>query len=723
MIIPDSAPADDRLLLLSWSRGRDEVAFTEFVRRHLGMVQGAALRKTARPELAEEVASSVFALAARRAASLAEHPCAGAWLHRTAVLESSNALRRELKHLKTAAAMLTQPDTSPEPALPHAALPHLDDALNSLPEHDRRAVMLRFGEKLSYDQMAARMGKSADACQKQTSRALERLRSVLSRRVASVSITALAAGLASAFNTPASAAAGNVSAAAIAAAPKISFAAILSHIIHTMSTAKQIAAATGLVALLASVPLGLSYSEAASLRIQVAERPAATAPMPAAKAPTVKKPAPKAPGSRIQPGVGAEEADRTVAMLRKLRGRMLTSSQMFDIAREIMGLPLSHLPRALEAMADFTGLLPAGALRMAVFARWGELDPEAAVATVGTAKLDWMTAEAARHTIASGWMERDPQGMTEWLLANPNSPIAGALAGTVAMSVGQFDRETMQKLNGVVRPGYYPGKLELEFEMKAEDGDVAAVARRLLAKAPDDHRRDQLLSDAASYLARTDPKAALDFVLAHPDPRGKISEAALTHSIGEWAKVDMGAAAAWAWAWDHKGSGIDPSSQVWKHLGLKSDAEILEIVSRASDEDSRLRALGRTALECAAREPEKSLRLLSLLPDELRPEAMEGYGNIRAGESLIKASEWLYTLPAGPDKDAAIRGFAPVLAKTDAESAVIWAASIQEEAQRSELVRRLGSAWLQKSPDAARAWLEQNESLTAADRAAITAKP
>ena len=48
----DLDEGEDRLLLHAWSRGRDEAAFTEFVQRHLGMVQGAALRKTARPELA-----------------------------------------------------------------------------------------------------------------------------------------------------------------------------------------------------------------------------------------------------------------------------------------------------------------------------------------------------------------------------------------------------------------------------------------------------------------------------------------------------------------------------------------------------------------------------------------------------------------------------------------------------------------------------------------------
>ena len=134
-------------------------------------------------------------------------------------------------------------------------------------------------------------------------------------------------------------------------------------------------------------------------------------------------------------------------------------------------------------------------------------------------------------------------------------------------------------------------------------------------------------------------------------------------------------------------------------------------------------SLQHIALEAAAREPEKALRLLEQLPDAPRFEAYERYGAIRAGESVVKTSEWLLELPDGAEKDAAISGFVPVLAKSEPDSAIVWAASMQEESTRSELVRQLGSAWLQKAPEAARAWLEQNGNLTPADRAAIISQP
>lgn len=450
----NSAPDDDSSHLRAWNRRHDEAAFARFVQRHAGMVLGAARRKTGRAELAEEVAQAVFALAARRAAVLAEHPCVSAWLHRTTILESANALRREQKHRTLADAMARLPDTSPAVELPASVLPQLDDALNALHESDRCAVLLRYGEQLSYDEMAARLGKSADACQKQTSRALERLRSILAKRAAAVTAAALGAGLTAALTKQAGAAvSAKISAAAIAAAPKISFAAILQHIVHTMSTGKQIAAAAGVVALLASVPLGLSWSEAASLRNQIASRPHVAPAAVAAKIlPAAPKPSREEPGNRILPGVSSEEGDRTVAMLRALRGRLLTSPQLFDISRQIMDLPASHMPKALEAMADFTGLLPAGLLRVMVFARWGELDPEAAMAAAMTATLDPMTAEMARHAMASGWLERDPGGLAAWLRDHGKSPMAGALAETIGTMSHLFDREMIQQLRDVEPP-------------------------------------------------------------------------------------------------------------------------------------------------------------------------------------------------------------------------------------------------------------------------------
>src|SRR5262249_23923038 len=60
----------DLELLRRYSRGHAEDAFSEIVRRHLGLVYSAALRQVRSTQLAEEVTQSVFLKLARKAHEL-----------------------------------------------------------------------------------------------------------------------------------------------------------------------------------------------------------------------------------------------------------------------------------------------------------------------------------------------------------------------------------------------------------------------------------------------------------------------------------------------------------------------------------------------------------------------------------------------------------------------------------------------------------------------------
>ena len=62
--------ANDLDLLGEFTRDQSQDAFTALVKRHLALVYCAALRQVRSPELAEEVAQSVFIDLARSAARL-----------------------------------------------------------------------------------------------------------------------------------------------------------------------------------------------------------------------------------------------------------------------------------------------------------------------------------------------------------------------------------------------------------------------------------------------------------------------------------------------------------------------------------------------------------------------------------------------------------------------------------------------------------------------------
>lgn len=76
----DTETDSDRQLLARYTRDRAEHAFAELVRRHVALVLSAALRQVRSPQLAEEVAQSVFSDLAQNAARLQPDTIVAAWL-------------------------------------------------------------------------------------------------------------------------------------------------------------------------------------------------------------------------------------------------------------------------------------------------------------------------------------------------------------------------------------------------------------------------------------------------------------------------------------------------------------------------------------------------------------------------------------------------------------------------------------------------------------------
>jgi RNA polymerase sigma factor (sigma-70 family) len=216
----------DTQLLKEYAAGKSQDAFTELVRRHIDLVYSAALRQVRSPQLAEEVSQSVFTDLARTADKLTPDTILTAWLYQVTRRTAVDVIRRESRRQARErlavemAAMNTAADWN------HIE-PLLEDAMETLDDADRAAILLRYFESKSLREVGQTLGTSDDAAQKRVSRAVDRLREFFSKRGVAIGAGVLVALIS-----------GNaVHAAPVAIVSTISAAAVLAGTtIHTSTT-------------------------------------------------------------------------------------------------------------------------------------------------------------------------------------------------------------------------------------------------------------------------------------------------------------------------------------------------------------------------------------------------------------------------------------------------------------------------------------------------------
>ena len=407
----DITPDSD--LLRAWAQRGDDAAFRALTERYAGMVYAVALRRLRDGELARDAAAEVFALMARKAATLTQPGCLASWLQRSAVLVAANAARREQRRdfaMNAYAASLTgdAPDASPAW---RAALPHLDESLALLPERDRRLILARYFSGQSHGEIARQTGGSEEGVKKAGQRALERLSGILRRRSGSaVPLLLLTAGLAQELHAALpTGAAGKIAAAATAAAPHAGRLAILNHTLALMIHGKQLTAATALAVLCTLAGVGSYVAARHVVRVQDAPLPpafvaekispnvTAAAAVPAAAVPRsiaeILDEAEKILRSGLPP---YETRDRALILLTSLTPEQLRTGVKLVEARH-QNTPTHHELLALFGLA------------------WAQFDTAAAVTWMNVFPSPLRTAgDRGTSNIVIAWFKRDPQAAWKW---------------------------------------------------------------------------------------------------------------------------------------------------------------------------------------------------------------------------------------------------------------------------------------------------------------------
>ena len=184
---------DDHELLAEYARTQSEAAFAGLVARYVHLVYSAAARYTGNPHHAEEITQAVFLILAGKAGSLGRNVVLSGWLYQTARLTAANFVKGELRrqHREQEAYMQSTLKEPESPAWRQIA-PLLEEAMGSLGEADRNAVVLRYFENKTAREVAVALKLKEEAAHKRVQRAVEKLRRFFLKRGLALSGVALA---------------------------------------------------------------------------------------------------------------------------------------------------------------------------------------------------------------------------------------------------------------------------------------------------------------------------------------------------------------------------------------------------------------------------------------------------------------------------------------------------------------------------------------------------
>lgn len=269
--------SDDAELLNRYAGERSEAAFVELTRRYVDLVYSAALRVVDGDVYsAQDVTQQVFTELARQAARLTRHPALVGWLYTTTRLMALrfNRTEQRRKAREQEANSMNELLHDDSPPLDWTRLgPVIEEAMHELDEKDRHAVLLRYFQNKTLNEVGADLDLTGNAARMRVDRALDKLRGILARRGITTSASALAAVVsANAVQAAPAGFATAVSAAAIAGSAVQVSAVVAATQTIAMTTLQKTIIATALTAAVGTGIFAVRQSSQLHQQIQTLEQ-------------------------------------------------------------------------------------------------------------------------------------------------------------------------------------------------------------------------------------------------------------------------------------------------------------------------------------------------------------------------------------------------------------------------------------------------------------------
>ena len=150
--------------------------FEQIVDEHQSMVFSLALRMTGDRGLAEEIAQDVFMELDRHIAKIESAQHAIFWLRRVTMSRSTDALRRRRVRGIDQWVEIDESHGAREPESGSPLGGRIEALLATLPEAQRAAIILRYQEDLTPEEIAATLGAPVATVKSQLQRGLKLLR-------------------------------------------------------------------------------------------------------------------------------------------------------------------------------------------------------------------------------------------------------------------------------------------------------------------------------------------------------------------------------------------------------------------------------------------------------------------------------------------------------------------------------------------------------------------